>query len=73
MDPKTPILDSLFGSVHQSGSAVYLPARYNPWNLFRRFSDVHIHCVCQRSHRDENSESEKKSFLRVGNLWKPLV
>ena len=32
LDPNTPILDSLFGSVHQSGSAVYLPARYNPWN-----------------------------------------
>ena len=54
LDPNTPILDSLFGSVHQSGSAAYLPTRYNPWNYIRLFLDVHIHCFSPRVHQDEN-------------------
>ena len=45
LDPNTPILDSFFRSVHQSWNVVYVSAHCDPWNLFRRFSDVHIHCV----------------------------
>ena len=69
LDPNTPILDSFSRSVHQSGSAVYLPARYNPWNYFWLFLDVHGHCISLRFHRDENWESEKKV---ISTCWKPV-
>ena len=73
LDPNTPILDSLFGSVHQSGSAVYFQhVTTLGTNFDSSWTCIFIVSV-QGSTKTKTRKVRKKSFLHVGNLWKPLV